>query len=99
MLGLQCCARAFSSFKSRAYSLVVVHGRLFAVASHCREQALGVQASVVAAHRLSSCGTWAYVPHYMWDLPGPGIESMSPALAGALKTSGRPGKSYVLSEE
>ena len=42
---------------------------------------------------------WAYVPHYMRDLPGPGIESMSPALAGALKTSGRPGKSYVLSEE
>ena len=34
--------------------------------------------SLVLEHRLSSCGTWAY----MWDLPGPGIKPMSPALAG-----------------
>ena len=99
VLGLQCCARAFSSCKSRAYSLVVVHGLLFAVASRCRVQALGVQASVLAAHGLSSCGTWAYMPHYMWGLPRPGTESMSPALAGGLKTGGPPGKSYVLSKE
>ena len=27
----------------------------------------------------------------MWDLPGPGIEPMSPALAGRLLTTGPPG--------
>ena len=30
----------------------------------------------------------------MWDLPGPGIEPMSPALAGEFLTTGPPGKSY-----
>ena len=32
--------------------------------------------------RLSSCGTRAYLLHGMWDLPGPEIEPVSPALAG-----------------
>ena len=30
---------------------------------------------------------------YMWDLPGPGIELLSLALAGGFLTSGPPGKS------
>ena len=29
----------------------------------------------------------------MWDFPGAGIESMSPALAGGFLTTGPPGKS------
>ena len=29
----------------------------------------------------------------MWDLPGPGIEPMSPALAGGFLTTEAPGKS------
>ena len=37
-------------------------------------------ASVVVAHMLSSCGTQAQLLHSLWDLPGPGIEPMSPAL-------------------
>ena len=32
----------------------------------------------------------------MWDLPGPGIKSMSPALAGRLSTTGPPGKSILV---
>ena len=28
----------------------------------------------------------------MWDLPGPGLESMSPALAGGFSTTAPPGK-------
>ena len=57
---------------SRGYLLfVAVRRLLIAVASLCRAQALGTQASVVVAHglsscgsralehRLSSCGTWA----------------------------------------
>ena len=30
----------------------------------------------------------------MWDLPGPGIKPMSPALAGGFFTTESPGKSY-----
>ena len=30
----------------------------------------------------------------MWNLPGPGIEPMSPALSGGLLTNAPPGKSY-----
>ena len=29
----------------------------------------------------------------MWDVPGPGIEPVSPALAGGFLTTGPPGKS------
>ena len=38
--------------------------------------------SVVAAHGLSSCDVWAWLPHGTWDLLRPGIEPVSPALAG-----------------
>ena len=39
----------------------------------------------------SSCGTWA--PGGMWNLPRPGIEPMSPALAGRFLTTEPLGKS------
>ena len=32
----------------------------------------------------------------MWDLPGPGLEPMSPALAGGFLTTAPPGKSREL---
>ena len=75
-LGLRCCVQAS-------------HCGGF---SCCGARALGVRASVFVAlwlrscgsqaleHRLSSCGTRAQLLHGMWDLPGPGIEPMSPAL-------------------
>ena len=47
--------------------------------SSCGSQAL--------EHRLNSCGTWAQLLHCMWDLSGPGIESMSPARAGGFFTT------------
>ena len=34
----------------------------------------------------------------MWDLPGPGTEPVSPALAGGLPTTGLPGKSSLYFE-
>ena len=64
--------------------------------------ALGTWASVVVAHgfsscgsralecRLSSCGTWALLLCGMWDPPRPGLEPMSPALAGGLPTTAPP---------
>jgi len=39
-----------------------------------------------------SCGTWAQLPWSMWNLPGPGIELMSPTLAGRILTTRPPGK-------
>ena len=46
--------------------------------------------------RLSSCGAQAQLLHSMWDLPGPGLEPMSPALAGRFLTTVPPGKSYTI---
>ena len=43
-------------------------------------------------HWLNSCGTHACLLHGMWDLPGPGIEPVSPALAGRFFTHGPTGK-------
>ena len=40
----------------------------------------------------SSCGARAPLLHGMWDLPGPGLEPMSPALAGGFPTTAPPGK-------
>ena len=34
------------------------------------------------------------VPCGAWELPGPGIELVAPALAGGFSTSGPPGKSW-----
>ena len=43
-------------------------------------------------HRLCSCGTRAYLLHGTWDLPGPGIEPISPALSDGFFTTESPGK-------
>ena len=58
VLGLCCCAQAFSSCE-RGLLIVAVHRLLTVLASRCRAQALGTRASVVASHGLSSCSTWA----------------------------------------
>ena len=53
VLGLRCCARAFSSCGERGLLFVAVHGLLIAVASLCcGAGALGARASVVVALRL-----------------------------------------------
>ena len=103
-LGLRCCTRAFSSCGKRGLFFVAVPGLLIAVASRCRAQALGVWASVVVVHGLSSCGSRALerrlsssgaralLLHGMWDLPRPGLKPVSPALAGGFLTTEPPGK-------
>ena len=53
---------------------------------------LTVAASLVAEHRLqrrrlSSCGSRAQLLHGMRDLPRPGLEPVSPALAGRFSTT------------
>ena len=52
--------------------------------SSCGSQAL--------ERRLSSCGAWAQLLRSMWDLPAPGLEAVSPALAGGFLTTAPPGK-------
>ena len=44
---------------------------------------------------LSSCGAGAQLLLSMWDLPGPGLEPMSPSLAGRFSTTAPPGKSLI----
>ena len=104
MLGLRCCARAFSSCSERGPLVIVVHGLLIAVASCCGAWALGAGASVVVAcglsscgsraleRRLSSCGTQAQMLRGTWDPPGPGLKPASPALADGFLTTVPPGK-------
>ena len=59
-LGLRCCAWAFSSCGEQGLLFVAVRGLLIVVASLCcGARALGARASVVVAHGLSSCGSWA----------------------------------------
>ena len=57
--------------------------------SSCGSQAL--------EHRCSSCGARAYLLCGMWDLPGPGLKPVSPALAGGFLTTAPPGKPVLLS--
>ncbi|KAJ8796338.1 hypothetical protein J1605_018016 [Eschrichtius robustus] len=42
--------------------------------------------------RLSNCGSRAQSLRGMWDLPRPGLEPVSPALAGRFSTTAPPGK-------
>ena len=43
-------------------------------------------------HRLSSCGTQAWLFCGIWDLPDPRIKPVSLALQGGFLTTGLPGK-------
>ena len=56
--------------------------------------ALGMWVSVAMALRLSCCGTSAKLSGDIWDLTGPGIKPMSPALEGRFLTTGPPEKSH-----
>ena len=47
-------------------------------------------------HRLRSCGARAWLLRGMWDLSGPGLELVSPALAGGFLTTVPPGKAKFL---
>ena len=70
----------------------------------CGARALGARASVVGARGLSSCGFWALecrlsscgarasLLRGVWELPGPGLEPLSPALVGGFLTTAPPGK-------
>ena len=85
VLGLRFCARAFSSCGERGPLLIAVRGPLTIAASLVAEHRLQTR-------RLSSCGSQAQLLRGMWDLPRPGLEPVSPALAGIFLTTAPPGK-------
>ena len=98
-LGLHCCTWAFSSCGEQGLLFIVVLGLLTAVASLIVQhgiQACGLSScgtQVLECGGFSGCGARAQLLGGMWDLPGPGIEPMSPALAGGFLTTAPPGKS------
>ena len=68
----------------------------YAWASLAEEHGLsGTWCSVVAAHGLNSCGASDYLLHSIQDLPRPGIEPVSPALASGFFITEAPAKSYL----
>ena len=88
VLGLRFCARAFSSCGKWGPLFIAVSGPLT------------VAASLVAKHRLqtrrlSNCGSRAHLLRGMRDLPRPGLEPVSPALAGGFPTTVPPGKPTI----
>ena len=85
MLGLRFCARAFSCCGERGPLVIAVRGPLTITASLVAEHRLQTR-------RLSSCGSRAQLLCGMWGLPRPGLEPVSPALAGRFSTTAPPGK-------
>ena len=103
VLGLCCCmglslvaaSRGYSLFRCAGFSLqwsrALGHRlqQLWCVGSTVAVPTLQSTDSIVVAHRLQLlCG--------MWDLPRPGIEPMSPTLAGGFFTSELPGKPCLM---
>ena len=104
MLGLRCCEGFSLLAVSMGYSLVGCVGfslrwLLLLWRTGFRHEGLsgcstGAQQLQFLGSkiRLNSCGTWAYLLCGMWDLPGSGIEPMSPALASGFLSTEPPGK-------
>ena len=85
MLGLRCYTGFSLVVASRGYSSLGAWTRGHMDFSSC--------SSWVPEHRFSSFSAWALFLCSMWDLPGPGIEPMSPALAGSFLSTVPAGKS------
>ena len=88
VLGPRLCARAFSSRGKWGPLFIAVHGPLTIAASLVAEHRLQTR-------RLSICGSRAQLLRSMWDLPRPGLEPVSPTLAGGLSTTAPPGKPHT----
>ena len=85
VLGLRFYARAFSSCGKWGPLFIAVCRPLTITAPPAAEHRLQTR-------RLSNCGSRAQLLRGMWDLPRPGLEPVSPALAGGLSTTAPPGK-------
>ena len=88
VLDLRFCARASPSCGKRGPLFIAVRGPLIIAASPVAEHRLQTR-------RLSSCGSRAQLRRGMRDPPRPGLEPVSPALAGRFSTTAPPGKPYA----
>ena len=77
--------RALSSRGKLGALLIVVHGPPTIAVSPIAEHWL-------QTYRLSNCGSRAQPLRSMWDSPRPGLEPVTPTLAGKLSTTAPPGK-------
>ena len=105
-LGLCCCAGFPLVMEGGGYSPAAVCKLLTAVASPAADHRLQRQGlqylQQVGSFGLgalehtgsSSCGVKAWLSNRMWDLPGPGMESTPPALAGGFLSTVPPGKPW-----
>ena len=89
VLGLRFCARALSSCGKRGPLFIAVRGPLTIAASPAAEHRLQTR-------RLSNCGSRAQLLRGTRDPPRPGLEPVSPALAGRFPTTAPPGKPLIL---
>ena len=85
VFGLRLRARALPSCSKRGPLFIAVRGPPTIAASLVAEHRLQTR-------RLSNCGSRAQLLRGMWDPPRPGLEPVSPALAGRLPTTAPPGK-------
>ena len=85
VLGLRFSARAFSNCGKWGPLFIAVRGPPTIAAPLVAEHRLQTR-------RLSNCGSRAQLLRGMWDPPRPGLEPVSPALAGRLSTTAPPGK-------
>ena len=83
-----CSSLWCTAFSLRWFLLLQSRGSRCVGFSSCGSQAV--------EHRLS-CGTRAQLLHSKWDLPRPGLEPVSPALACGFLTTVPPGKSLNIS--
>ena len=81
VLGLRCCILAFCHCREQGLLFLEVRRLLTAVTSLVMKQ--GLQ------------GAWVQLPCGMWNVPGPGMELVSPALAGGFLSIVPPGKSDI----
>ena len=105
-----CCRRPMSSFlEAEQYSSVcachiffkkkIIYLFLVALGLCCCTQAFSSWGKwkllSVAVCGLSGWSAWASLLCGRWDLAPPGIQTLSPALAGGFLTTGPPGKSHA----
>ena len=100
VLGLHCFTGFSLVVASGGYSLLQCTGfslwwLLLLRSTGSRHLGFSSCGSWALERRLSSCGTWAQLLRGMWDLPGPGLEPLSPALAGGFPTPATSGKPKI----
>ena len=102
VLSLRCCAWAFSGCGEQGLLFVAVWQLLLLRSTGSRRAGFSscgswAQQLWLAGSRAQAqqCGARAQLLRGMWDLPGPGLEPVSPALAGGFLITEPPGKSHL----